>query len=63
MNDDDSDVVVVEAEEELFTFPPVEHPLLDVDYQHMPETAGLDYAGELTDEPEAAPKKEKSSKS
>jgi hypothetical protein len=51
-------VVVVESEEEPFpAFELTEHPLLDVPYQHAPETAGLDYAGELEDEVVVDPKK------
>jgi hypothetical protein len=58
------EVTVVEPEEEPFTLEATEHPLLDGDhaeYQHAPETAGLDYAQELSDE-EATPVAKKSAK-
>ena len=43
-------VVVAELEAEPVVQEPSVYRLLDVPYQHEPETAGLDYAGELVDD-------------
>ena len=66
--DAEPEVLLVEPEPEPLEPHVYEHPLLDVDYQHAPATAGLDYplpgadTGVLVDEV-AEPKKKAAAKS